>query len=97
MVTLYSCFKLFSVIAYFNSKGCFYNIPLYRCFVQGGRGEATCVIKCKLCSRENSVDILGICFIFIFYVRFNIVRFLRDYIEESFREKKKSINFKIYL
>jgi hypothetical protein len=26
--------------------------------LKGGRGEATCVIKCKLCSRENSVDIL---------------------------------------
>jgi len=26
--------------------------------LKGGRGEATCVTKCKLCSRENSVDIL---------------------------------------
>jgi len=25
--------------------------------VKGGRGEANCVIKCKLCSRENSIDI----------------------------------------
>ena len=27
--------------------------------LKGGRGEASCVIKCKLCSRENSIDILG--------------------------------------
>ena len=26
--------------------------------VKGGRGEANAVIKCKLCSRENSIDIL---------------------------------------
>ena len=26
--------------------------------VQGGRGDANAVIKCKLCSRENSIDIL---------------------------------------
>eukprot|EP00088_Acartia_fossae_P017681 TRINITY_DN2009_c0_g1_i3.p1 TRINITY_DN2009_c0_g1~~TRINITY_DN2009_c0_g1_i3.p1 ORF type:complete len:185 (-),score=32.01 TRINITY_DN2009_c0_g1_i3:202-726(-) len=26
--------------------------------LKGGRGEATCVMKCKLCSRENSVDII---------------------------------------
>ena len=26
--------------------------------VKGGRGSANCVIKCKLCSRENSLDIV---------------------------------------
>ncbi len=26
--------------------------------VKGGRGDANCVSKCKLCSRENSLDIL---------------------------------------
>jgi len=26
--------------------------------VKGGRGDANAVIKCKLCSRENSIDIL---------------------------------------
>ncbi|XP_023320746.1 UPF0587 protein C1orf123 homolog [Eurytemora carolleeae] len=25
--------------------------------LKGGRGEASCVIKCKLCTRENSIDI----------------------------------------
>jgi len=27
--------------------------------LKGGRGEASAVIKCKLCSRENSIDILS--------------------------------------
>eukprot|EP00092_Neocalanus_flemingeri_P069413 GFUD01085058.1.p1 GENE.GFUD01085058.1~~GFUD01085058.1.p1 ORF type:complete len:174 (+),score=41.90 GFUD01085058.1:49-570(+) len=27
--------------------------------LKGGRGEASAVIKCKLCSRENSIDILA--------------------------------------
>jgi len=27
--------------------------------VKGGRGDANAVIKCKLCSRENSIDILA--------------------------------------
>jgi hypothetical protein len=27
--------------------------------VKGGRGEANCVAKCKLCSRENTVDIIA--------------------------------------
>jgi hypothetical protein len=27
--------------------------------LKGGRGEANAVIKCKLCSRENSIDILS--------------------------------------
>jgi len=26
--------------------------------LKGGRGEASCVLKCKLCGRENSIDIL---------------------------------------
>merc|ERR1712179_353084 len=26
--------------------------------LKGGRGEASCVMKCKLCARENSIDIL---------------------------------------
>jgi len=26
--------------------------------VKGGRGDANAVIKCKLCGRENSIDIL---------------------------------------
>merc|ERR1712080_389589 len=26
--------------------------------LKGGRGEASAVIKCKMCSRENSIDIL---------------------------------------
>ena len=28
--------------------------------LKGGRGEASCVVKCKLCSRENSIDILKV-------------------------------------
>ncbi|XP_056388181.1 CXXC motif containing zinc binding protein isoform X3 [Hyla sarda] len=28
--------------------------------LKGGRGSASMVQKCKLCSRENSIDILGI-------------------------------------
>ena len=28
--------------------------------LKGGRGEASCVVKCKLCSRENSIDILEV-------------------------------------
>jgi hypothetical protein len=28
--------------------------------LKGGRGEASCVLKCKLCARENSIDILKV-------------------------------------
>lgn len=29
------------------------------CDLKGGRGSANAVVKCKLCSRENSIDILN--------------------------------------
>ena len=32
-------------------------MPRAKC--QGGRGEANLVSKCKLCSRENSIDIIA--------------------------------------
>ena len=38
------------------------SVGSYMNIVQGGRGEASCVIKCKLCSRENSIDIQGMVF-----------------------------------
>ena len=34
-------------------------MPKPKCRHQGGRGEANLVSKCKLCSRENSVDLLA--------------------------------------
>ena len=28
--------------------------------LKGGRGEASCVVKCKLCAKKNSIDILQV-------------------------------------